>query len=277
MRLVKSVLVSAFALCGVLPAQAQSLQTIRAANNQIQFGLGVHDLEYAEYDNYKKTPDGGYFSAERGSQPALSITTTQQATLFGQENIYWKIDYLGAKGTTAYTGYLQYPNGTLVPYKNTTDSGMDSFSLHVGKALPVSPQAQVTPFAGFSSRDWLRSMQGPYGYRELYSYKALEVGVLGQYAFTPKLVGSASLSMGNMYNATMTANIAGTGTFDLGERPISTIKLGLDYALTSRTHVFGNYSRTSFKFGESPVTGGFFEPESFTNADTFTMGVGFLF
>lgn len=272
----KFALAALLTFAAVTGVHAQSLKTIKNANNQVVTGIGVHDLEYAEYDKYHQVP--GYLDTEMGSQPAVSFSIGQQADLLGQKNVYWKLDYIAAKGTTAYDGYLQDSNGNIVsPYKNTTDSGVDHFTLKLGKAFAVNSHAQVTPFGALTSRAWRRAMQGPYGYTEIYDFKALEVGVLGQYAFTPKLVGSASLSTGSTYNATMYTNIIGQGNYKLGSSPITNINLNLDYVLNRSTHLNIGYFQSDFKFGESPVVGNSFEPESFSKVKGFTVGVGFHF
>lgn len=265
----------------MLAGAAHANQTIENANNQATVSIGNHDLQYHEIDTQGLT-NGGYLDSETGGQPAIKFGVVRQGEMFGIHDAYVSASASYAKGTTNYDGYLQ-GGGVLIPFTNTTDSTTTDVNLRVGKGFTFAgaPNLQVTPFVGYSYHNWVRDMRGQYGYKEVYSHHAAEIGVMGQYAFTSQLVGSADVSFGRTFSAQMTTD--GFDAFKLGAKAQTSVGLGLDYAVNRAWHINGSYRLTQFKYGQSAVntsadgTMAALEPDSKSTVQEVMVGVGYQF
>jgi hypothetical protein len=271
-KIIPFILASVCLISGVAHAQKPILN----ANNQVSFLVGNHDLSYWEEDRTRKTGTDT-FDRENGGQLATSFSITSQGELGSLKNVYFNAEYLGANGKTAYDGYLQ-GNGKYTPYQSQSNTKVDQFSVRLGKALVVAPDLQITPFVGLGTRNWVRdSSSDPHGYLETYHHQFYEAGVLAQKAFTKKLVGSASVGFGDVFGATLDVPKFTSSTFDLGTAPITTLKIGLDYALDYQWHLLANYTKSDFSYQESPVIGNMREPHSTTTTRSFFVGFGLAF
>lgn len=266
------VLAVAFGTCGVAHAES----AIRAANNQISFGAGYQNLDYKEIDTYGATSDG-VLDTEKGNQPAIRFDYILQGDRLGVKDMYFAFSFAYAKGTSRYKGYLQdISTGTLTPYDSETHVSSNDYQIRLGKGFMISEPFQITPYFAYSYHMWERDMsRDPYGYLEVYSHNAYALGVLAQYASSPKLVWSADASAGKIFNARM--EVEHVDTFHLRNKPIYSFGLGVDYKMGNNLHISGRYEYTEFRYGESNIVGGFVEPNSTTKLSKFFISAGYGF
>ena len=250
---------------------------IDAANNQARASVSYQKFDYVELDAYKLTPDG-ILDSERGHQPGVTTSIVMQGDIAGVRKVFFSAEVSRLTGDTAYTGYLQ-GNGTLKPYSTTTENTFTDYQVKLGKGFQFGPlgQAQVTPYVAIGSYNWLRdSSKDEFGYAERYEHKFFAVGALAQYEITPALVGSVDYQYGRTRSATMTLVDGGT-EYALGAKPIHTLNIGVDYAVTKKMHVHANYAYSKFSYGESAPIAGFLEPSSKTKRNLVQVGVGYAF
>lgn len=265
-------------LCATGAARAD--EAILRANNQASLWVGGHHLNYHETDTNNTSGlvgPGGQLDSEHGTQAAFGGGLTRQGSLFGLKNIYTSLSLDYSHGNTDYQGYLVNNNThTAVPYSSTTRNTTFDVNLKVGPAFALGAQSrvQVVPYITYGYHNWVRDLAQPYGDKETYSHQYLGIGLLGQYSFTPKLVGSADLSVARTINPRLTTG--STGDFSLGSKAQTSLSVGLDYAVTPRLHASASYRATEFKYGQSPV-GVYFEPDSKTIEQRFLVGLGYAF
>jgi len=250
---------------------------IDAANNQVRASAAYQKFDYVELDAYNMTTDG-ILDSERGHQPGVVAGITVQRDIAGVSKVYFSAEASRIRGNTAYNGYLQ-GYGSIEPYTATTKNTITEYQVKVGKGFQFGPlgQAQVTPYVAVGSYNWLRdSSEDEFGYAERYKHKFFAIGALAQYEVTPQLVASVDYLYGRTRNATMTL-VAEDSQFTLGTKPIQTLAIGVDYAVTKSVRVHANYRYNKFAYGESPEVDGFLEPASKTKRDQIQVGIGYAF
>ncbi len=193
--------------------------------------IGWQHIDYVEDDTFGATSNG-VLDSDKGSQPGLKVHYNLQGDRLGIKDLYFKASYAYFHGTTHYDGYLQnLVTGGLTPYNTETQVSSTDAQLKLGKGFLLGQSTQLTPYVAYNYRQWERdSSRDPYGYLEMYSHDAISVGLLTQYAITQNLVASFDASIGQMLNAQM--EIEHYYKFDLGKRPVYSLELGLDYALS---------------------------------------------
>ena len=264
-------------LFATLTASAQANDAIVRSNNQATLQLGANHLDYKEYDRYDSVP-GNVLDSEKGSQTSLKLGAITQRSILGVDNIVLSGSLGYTDGNTDYSGFLQNTStGEILGEATTsTKNRILNFDIKAGRAFKVAADAQVTPYVGYGYRHWVRNIQGEYGLKETYKHHTASVGVLGQYAVSPKLVASADYSFGRTFSGKM--DVSGEDlNFKLGRENSQTLGVGLDYALTKDWHLNTTYQVTKFKYGESPVVAGFIEPDSKTVNQALYVGAGFRF
>lgn len=250
---------------------------IDAANNQVRASAAYQKFDYVEFDAYNLTTDG-ILDSERGHQPGVATGITVQRDIAGVAKVYFSAEASRIRGNTTYTGYLQGFD-SLEPYTATTKNTITEYQVKVGKGFQFGPlgQAQVTPYVAAGSYDWVRdSSEDEFGYVERYKHKFFAIGALAQYEITPQLVASVDYQYGRTRNATMTL-VEDDIQFTLGKKPIQTLAIGLDYAVSKSVRVHANYRYNKFAYGESPEVDGYLEPASKTKRDQIQVGIGYAF
>lgn len=268
---------TAIAILGVLGMSCAHAETgIKAVNNQIGLSIGAQHIDYVEEDTYGAT-NTGVLDSEKGSQPGIKFHYGLQGDQLGIKDLYFKASYAYAKGKSHYDGYLQnLSTGALTPYTSSTHVSSTDAQLKLGKGFVFGQQAQLTPYVAYNYREWERdSSRDTYGYLEMYSHDAVSFGLLGQYAITPKLVASFDASIGKILSAKM--EVEHYTRFDLGNRPLYILEMGLDYALSPKLHLFGNYAYMQYRYGESNIVAGFIEPNSKTKLHQIYLGTAYGF
>ncbi|HSD38366.1 MAG TPA: hypothetical protein VLC92_12715 [Rhodocyclaceae bacterium] len=250
---------------------------IKAVNNQIGLSFGGQNIDYVEEDG-----SGRFLDSEKGSQPGLKAHYSLQGDRLGIKDLYFKASYAYFKGMADYDGFLQYSSGATTPYTGETHTSSTDAQLKLGKGFQVGLSTQLTPYVAYNYREWERdSSSDPYGYLEMYSHDAVSVGLLSQYAFTPKLVGSLDLSVGYMFKAQMAIEHSSYYKFDLGKRPLFILDVGLDYAITNAWHVFGSMQYMQYHYGQSNTIEGpgftVYEPSSKSKILQLYLGAAYAF
>lgn len=249
-------------------AFAQTTNPIVAANNRTAFELGVSNLTYHEFDSRHQV-GSEFLDSEHGNGAALETDWSRQGTLFGMNNIYTSVGLLTTVGALHYNGYKLT---TGKPMQQTHPSSMLDLTMKLGKALPVTPSLQVTPYLGYVFHTWFRSGD------ETYLHHELGAGVLTQYAVTPKLVLGVDAMLARMLGPMVL-------TDGITPRPASrmtqTFALTGDYALSKTRHLVATYQYRHFGYGEtgdyqgkySGLQGTWFEPSSRTSENTVMVGM----
>jgi hypothetical protein len=266
--------VTTIAMLGLLGLNVAHAEVgIKAVNNQMGLSFGGQNVDYVEEDG-----SGRFLDSEKGSQPGLKVHYSLQGDRLGIKDLYFKASYAYFKGTTHYDGFLQYSSGAITPYNTETHTSSTDAQLKLGKGFQVGSSTQLTPYVAYNYREWERDLSSdPYGYLEMYSHDAVSVGLLSQYAFTPKLVGSFDFSVGYMFNARMAIEHSSYYKFDLAKRPLFILDLGLDYALTNTWHLFGSMQYMQYHYGESNAINGIYEPSSKSKIAQFYLGAAYAF
>ncbi len=256
-------IVALFFVSGIVAANS----TIEAVNNQWSVSIGRQRMDYHEYDNYNEVPTR-YLDSETGSQFWVGASYVRQLNTNWTDNLYLKGSAALAHGQTRYNGY--YLN-TTTPLRSTTDTTTFDLEGKIGKGYAVGSRAQLTPYLNLAFHEWLRDLSEDQ--KEYYWHFTYGVGVLGQYALSPHWVMHADAGIGRTALGRMYANDT-DDTYHLGARTIYTLDVGLTYLADRKWSVHGGYRLSKFKYGESPVINGYYEPESTTKLQTIYVGVG---
>jgi predicted porin len=267
-------------ITAALCAAAHANDAITAANNQVSFSLGGHKMLYHELDNHQTT-GGKYLDSEHGYQPTTQLAASRQGTLLGIDKVYTAAALTLTRGHTSYEGYaiaLSSPNGHGDHITQSKTGTMVDLDLKLGRGFEIaSPNFQLTPYLGYGYHHWTRDSI------ETYSWSTVSLGLLAQYALTPKLVVSAELSYGKTLDPQLrTQNGINVG---LGSRPSRSASLGVDYAMSKRLHLKASYQINNYAFGESDVVAGryagvngiWYEPTSRTTRQALMVGVAWSF
>jgi opacity protein-like surface antigen len=277
--MLKSITVAVAVLASTI-SLAHANDAIERANNQVTFSVGANHLNYREIDTTGVT-GGGDLDSEKGTQAAFQFSATRQFNAFNVRDLYTQASVSYARGHTSYNGYLQgydaLGNFVLEPFQNNTTSSTVDVNLKVGKGFRFGPasRAQLTPYVAYGYHNWVRDMQGQYGYKETYSHHTLGGGLMGQYALTDRLVATVDGSAAALISPKMSADLF--GDFTLKAKAQEQLVLGLDYAVTRNLHVSGSYRLTHFEYGHSDVNNGMYEPDSKSTQQLFLVGLGYAF
>jgi len=271
LKKLSSILISSLFLVGA----AHANDSIITSNNQMSIDIGNHFLDYHELTSGGQ----GYADSEVGSQPAAKLSIVQQSTFLGVKDIYTALSYEYSRGLTDYTGALQnLQTGATTPYNTVTRNATSDYDLRIGRSFAVVgyTDVQVTPFFDYGYHSWSRFPEGAYGYQENYANQEAGLGLLVQYAVTPKLVVNGELEFGHLIDPKM--DTAGSPEFILHSRASNSLAFGVDYAMTRTVHVNMSYQLTSFQYGQSAVNSQeLFEPDSKTAVQSVMAGIGLHF
>lgn len=270
----------ALAVCS---ASAFADQTITAANNEISLSIGSHNVAYHEqFAEAWRGDHPQYLDSATGSQPAISLAVTRQVALTEATGLYASAAFTYAKGGTDYTGYWLEDTAKddySRPIALREPSVTMNTDVKVGVAFrpSVLPRFQVTPFVAYGFHYWRQTSL------VTRSQHAASVGLMTQYAVTPALVLSQSISIGRTIASR--TYIDGLGTLTQLSRTTVAASVAFDYACTPNLHVIGSYQVARYRYGQTPnprfgtygVTGYFVEPPSQLVEQTFMVGVAYAF
>jgi hypothetical protein len=272
---------------------AQANDAITSANNEVGLSIGGENTSYHELASSEgggpSGPDG-YLDSNIGTIPAFGMNLTRQGGLFGISNVFLALDVTGAIGRTEYTtGAYPYQHCSGLPgtsfycsfsstkYGSYTESDQGftiDTSVKLGKAFPIGASAQVTPYLTVGAQTWHRNVRLFQGNDDYYRNLEAGPGLLFQYSPTSRLVLGADFALEETFGAHAHE---GEQDFALGSRPMETVALTADYAITKSLHATVSYSLQHFRYGASGVIDGTYEPSSWTTNQTAMLGLAFAY
>jgi len=149
----------AFAALGSM-AEAHADNIFQSANTQLTASAG------GQYTDYKETQQGRKLDSESGFQGSYQGKVSVQHDMLGIKDVYLSASFGYAKGPTDYDGYLVSRSGLMLPYQAGTRTNTTDVTVKVGKAFPLTPQAQVIYYAYYGYHQWIRDSTSTFGYDE---------------------------------------------------------------------------------------------------------------
>ena len=252
--------------------QNNTVRTLINANNEVGVSYNYLSRYYTERigDN------------ESGGISGVGLSITGLGNVLSIPFVYEHIGYTNQSGSFNYTDGADGVNAT-------DDSNILGVSARVGKAFVLNPKTMLIPYLAYNYEKWDRNIGNAVsggieysGYQEIYSYDALGLGLIGEYAINNALVikGRVQYSrmLGNILNA---YNVSGypAMTFNLGNRPVYTVGLGLDYDIAgSPFHITAGVKYLKTYFGKSEANeAGLYEPASITDGLNYSLGLAYSF
>jgi hypothetical protein len=242
------------------------------ANNQVSLDFVETYIDYGpEHVN-----GGPSLDSEKGWVPGLSATGSLMRDVGRIQNVYLWGRFSWVDGNTHY-----WASGGPVT-SNTDGATVYDFDFRLGKGFILNPKVMLTPYLGIGRNSWTRLLNGPFGYKEVYSHDYAGSGLLLQYSPAPRWVLSANGLIGGAFNSSMTASQTITNfpglfaTYPLGNKVVYMAGGSVDYAVTEHWHGNAGIDYVHFAYGQSPVNaGGFLEPNSTTNYVKLSVGLGY--
>ena len=265
----KKLLLFVLALALILTPALSYAGTLINANNEIGISYNSLSRYYTETigDN------------ESGNISGIGLSITGLGNILSVPLVYEHIGYSNNFGNFNYTD--------AVDGENVTDhSDILGVSSRVGKAFILNQRTMLIPYLAYNCQEWNRNIGDGYarnnikyfGYQEIYSYNALGVGVIGEYAIANDLVLKGRLQYSRMLSNNLnTYNI----NFNLGNRPIYTIGVGIDYDLYGPLHITAGIKYLKTYFGKSNINvlgiWSIYEPSSMTLDINYSVGLAYSF
>lgn len=134
---------------------------------------------------------------------------------------------------------------------------------------------QVIPYVGIGYRYWYRQNNNLAVQEKYQHYKAI-VGLKLNWWMTDSFILSPYVEGGQIFNAHMKycgIKENSGANYKLGNKPIYTAGLELNYKIFDEFFLNGFASYTQFKYGRSPVQNGYLEPDSKTKELKFGFGI----
>ena len=244
-----------------------SVQTLFNANNEIGLSFNSIGQYYTERigDN------------ETGRISGINISISSLGNLFTVPLVYEHLGFSNSSGNFNYTDSADSVN-------TTDNTDILTFSARLGKAFVLTSRTLLIPYLSYGYRKWDRNIASTStvtGYQEIYSYNDLGLGLIANYAVTPKLVLKGRVQYAEMLSNSMVANLLPdypAMTFSLGNRPVYTLAVGLDYAVYGPFHLNAGIRYMKTFFGKSVINeAGFYEPSSMTENFVYNVGLAYSF
>ena len=255
--------------------QSNTVRALINANNEIGISYNYLSRYYTERigDN------------ESGHISGIGLSITGLGNILSVPLVYEHIGYTNNFGKFNYTSAAQ-------GFSAKTNTQILGVSARVGKAFIINPKTMLIPYLAYNYVKWDRNMGNTYvgnieylGYQEIYSYDALGLGVIGEYAINNALVLKGRVQYSRMLSNTLNAHdtpyfgfVLPTIAFSLGNSPIYTIGVSIDYDLYGPVHITAGIKYLKTYFGKSNVnTLGIYEPDSMTEATNYSLGLAYSF
>jgi hypothetical protein len=247
------------------PARADD-QTIRNADSEVWGAFGTSLFNYQEEIGAPNIPD-----SEHGWLPSLAVG----ASYLTSQDFYFALDGAANFGNAHYNGSILDTNTGFfdIPFQDTTREVVSTVDGKAGKAIALSNEVMLTPYAEVGFRYWHRDLGQ--GQTENYQNFDAQAGLMVQVSPINKLVLMGYGSVGPTFAARMrTAGedyyLGGSGMYKVGGK--------VAYGLTPRLDVFTTVDYDAFRYGESPLLAdGSLEPSSKTEETTVRVGLGYHF
>ena len=258
-------------LCGTAIA---STDDITAANNQIGVQGISTKLDYTE-NGGSYGSQGGVLDTENGTVNGFALTASvMQDVIFG--NDYFQLKYSHNSGNTDYVGSYIGSGQGYGSVRASSTATMNDYSAAYGKGFELTKQLMLTPYVEFGHHKWERGLGD--GNNETYSHSFYDVGAMLQYSPIQQLVISGKLYTGHTLNSDISSTSTTFSGASLGNSSLNGYGLSVDYAFTKEFHANLGYEHSEFKYGYSSVNNlGYYEPDSTTKNNTYSIGIGYAF
>lgn len=245
-----------FMLCSVWA------QTELASNDVSR--LRVYGI--AERFRWEESVDGQRVVKENGPLfgigADLSIPLTTPFTLLARGNMLL--------GEVDYNGGIQYEDGTSEPFDSRTTYSALQGDVALGYTIRSSARTRLTPFAGIGLRLWDRKLDtrfgddhiGPHGYEEFWVTAYGALGLTGNLAIDDRHSCFVATALHVPIVNAVYSDLSDYGNsddveLDPGRRLGWRVETGFTASHVTCS-LFGEVDR----FGQSPESGGFFQPKS---------------
>ena len=246
---------------------------IKVANNQIGFQMVSTNVDYAETGGQNGAA-AGLMDTENGHVGGFSLWARLMKDEYFK-NSYFEISYTRHSGNTQYLGSYIGSNQPYGSVESSDSATMNDYSVSFGKGFVLSSQVMLTPYLQLGHHQWDRGLGS---YSETYSNGYYGVGAMLQYSPVQKLVFTANALVGNTYSSNIDTTTADLPSANLGNSSLTRFGVAVDYAFNNRVHVNAGYDRTRFNYGISGVNAyGYYEPNSSTAYNTFSVGLSYAF
>lgn len=231
--------------------------------------------------NYREDASGGgTLDSDQGTLNGLSLGWTW----IRDDQAYIQVGASYHKGKVTYTG--QTLGGTPVTGTQDTDRTGSIPALRIGYMFATTDNMATTPYVRFGLAGLGRIVgvtpTTPDGqYNEAFTFYYVGLGLMDQYAFTDRLVGSVTLGYDvDVYNRLSILYPGGNECLEpLGRKPIKTAGLALNYRLSKSVHAVTSLSVRQYGFGQSqPFSCGgstLYEPTDHITETTARVGLQF--
>lgn len=240
---------------------------------------------YASQYSFSMSADTTKFDyAETGSTGLLDTETNDFGAITGYTlNLEprWNGFYIGgsyARGNTDYIGGTNL-NPSYGSHRTTTQNTITDYSAGFKSTAVIDPRMEIPIKFGLGYRGWLREIQSTAtvsGYDELYEWGYFDFGIGLHYMPSPNVSVGIDTNYRKAYNAQMYENWHGY-TFKLKDVYGYKITVPIEYTLTPSISSFVMYNYEYWSIGASDAIGGYYEPDSKTKNEIFSIGLKFRF
>lgn len=252
MQIIQFVRAGAFAAVVVafFSGGANADSPIIRSNNMVGISFADTRFNYTETGNGILGNDGETLDTEKGWVPGVRISASLMKDLI-VDKFYLAGAFTWNNGATKYTGSLI--GGVFGSVVQDDGAIVRDFDFRIGKGFEITSNFMATPFLGFGSHYWSRKVNAG----EVYTHDYYGLGLLLQYALTPKFVLSADVLAGRTTGSRIdvayidpvfngfTGGLGGSGLYKVG--------FGADYALTEAFHLNAGLEYTAYRYGMSDL------------------------
>lgn len=252
------------------------MRTILKSDNQISASFVGSHIGYNEFNDPSRSGGtDGVIDSENGWMPGAHVSFSLVERDPGIRHLYFAFNGIWLNGHTNYWSASE----TLVDH-DVIKTG----EIRIGVLAPLGYGIALTYYAGIGARQWNRTLEGPRGYREVYSNEYAGGGLLFQKATSPQIVFTIDVFIGSTFGGSMQSSRLPGGypitpeKYTLRDRPLIRVSGRLDDAITQHFHLNTSVSYTRFKFGESPLVSNLsYEPNSASTVISLEVGLGYGF
>jgi hypothetical protein len=238
--------------CLALPKAHADNPAIQAAETNIGVGLAGSYFHY--HENL-----GNLSDTESGGLGGFNFNASRLGAGSGHENFYVALIYDFSGGFLPYNGFSQ---GGAV-YDAQDRAFFNHVEIRVGDGFALARNVELIPFLAGGYQNWYRNITGPGGYGEFYQAGLLGAGLKLDVAATSSLVLSVAAEGLAVMRGSIAAPALGLNA-GFGTSGEESVRLGADWRLDPRWHVFAGLGITHFGYTGSKLDNGFYEPPSMT-------------